>query len=210
MLRDSTDSITLKHVRSLVGKLADSQGDDIQLEEVPNYSKKNVNEKGQIRGHMEKAIHIAGLLLFVGFLLLILVPSSLATEFYKFENITDTYGWSTCDGLPWQIDDNSGFVGDSSLKSASIPGVGVSSICRDVRGPAIISFFWRKSGGNPNDKLIFIDNKDIKYDCDAQVWTSVKYTIFDSDSHTLKWKYEKQTLSNGTGFGFLDNIRIET
>ena len=54
------DSITLKQILSLVGKLDDSPGNDTPRERFRNYLRENVDEVGQVRDYVEESLRTAG------------------------------------------------------------------------------------------------------------------------------------------------------
>lgn len=60
MRKDSTDSITLKQILSLVGKLDDSPGYDTPRERFRSYLRENVNEVGQVRDYVEESLRNPG------------------------------------------------------------------------------------------------------------------------------------------------------
>ena len=87
--------------------------------------------------------------------------------FYNFE-FGEGSGWSRdCfGGHEWTLDLTQGHVSNGSMKSTDLGsetrtlGLGISDLCRNVTGPAYISFWW-KSETTPSgygDLGFFVDN----------------------------------------------------
>jgi hypothetical protein len=117
-------------------------------------------------------------------------------------------GWIlNCDGNSWRWD-ASGHDGIGSIRSSPIQGIGVSSICREVKGPSIIRFWW-KTDETPNDgsTFSFIDNKNISF-CNSNNWSEFIYPIDDNNTHKLQWKFLKSNSAVQQGAAWIDDFIV--
>ena len=95
----------------------------------------------------------------------------------------------------------SGLVGDSET----------SCFETSLTGPKNISFYWKVSSQEYGDYLRFyvddIQKEEISGDRD---WSEFRYTLEDSNAHTLKWCYEKNaSLSQGQDSAWVDAFTSE-
>ena len=128
-------------------------------------------------------------------------------EEYRFDASMGS-GWIlNCDGTSWRWD-ASGHNGNGSIRSSPIQGIGASSICREVKGPSIIRFWW-KTDETPNSgsQFSFIDNKNIFF-CNSNNWSEIVYPIEDNNSHKLQWKFLKSNSAVQQGAAWIDDLIV--
>lgn len=131
---------------------------------------------------------------------------------YNFE-ISVGSGWIDCGGSNWVIDTDEGYSSGKSFRSGEIDGIGVSSICRDVLGSAVISFAWKKgnlsvSDNNYADLLLFLDGNLIMK-CESSNWKQVKLHIPDG-SHRLSWELRKYSTGSSQNIaGWIGDFVVE-
>ncbi len=130
-----------------------------------------------------------------------LFTSVIYAEFYTFEDS----GWSSCRGESWMLDNSEGYSNNNSIKSGKIIGVGESSICRNVLGPATIDFCWKCKNG----RLLFLVDGKIKYECNSEDWSPRSYLIREDKFHTIEWRFWKIDVSVEDGAGWIDDVCIK-
>lgn len=147
----------------------------------------------------------------ISFFLLLILVSANSCENDSF----DAKYWKDCSGCNWQIDISEGHISPPSLSSASIENSGKSSICFEVKGPAIASFWWKidaKKGGLGQLSFWVNDTKNdtLKYVCDSDTWKYESYSLREKRNYTLKWEFIKfKSYPKNIGAGWIDEICIK-
>ncbi len=118
--------------------------------------------------------------------------------------------WRNCgSGSNWYPDISGDHL--NVLRSGPIECTGVSSICRDVNGPANVTFYWKSDVTNKDfgQLSFFVDN--IRYMCLSDNWVSMSYLIRDEGHHELKWEFRKiKCYPKNKGAGWIADVNIIT
>jgi len=155
--------------------------------------------------------HFSKILLFSLILLHSFLNISLAyNEVCSFESY-QSCGLYDCKGNSWYIDNSVGYPQSPSLHSGVIQNGGESSLCRNITGPATITFWWRADGINSRlGELFFLVDGLKKYVCTSTEWVNSSYTIRDNGNHTISWIYRKmRSYPEYLGGGWIDNLSID-
>lgn len=151
-------------------------------------------------------------IVFLLILLLISTGLSIASstkEVYDFEESIGS-GLINCGGSNWMIDPHEGYSSGSSLRSGKIEGIGISSICRDIDGPAYLGFYWKMSGIASIAELSFLVDGRKQMICQSLEWERMKYAI-PSGKHRISWEFRKVvSVIVPEVAGWIDDITIET
>ena len=121
-------------------------------------------------------------------------------------------GWIDCGGTGWHIDNNTDIGGTSSLKSIPIENSGISRICRVVKGPATISYWWKTDANSQGiGQLNFMVNGERMYTCDSSEWVPESYDLRYAGDYILSWELIKwKSYPEGAGFGWIKDICIKS
>ena len=129
-------------------------------------------------------------------------------EEYKFDESMGP-GWVlNCEGDPWRWD-ISGHDGEGgSIRSSPIYGIGSSSLCRDMKGPCIVRFWWKMDETpNSGSQFSFMDDKNI-FLCNSSNWSEFRYPIDDNETHKLKWRFLKSNSAVQQGAAWIDDFIV--
>lgn len=107
----------------------------------------------------------------------------------------------------WFCQKNYYHAGIDAAQSGDITDNQSSSFQTQVRGPGVLSFYWKVSSEANFDELRFIDNGEEKYDISGEVdWTRVTYDV-PCGVHTLQWAYVKDYVwYSGMDCGWVDLV----
>jgi parallel beta-helix repeat protein len=121
-----------------------------------------------------------------------------------------TYQWKDCDNNTWQENTSEGHISPPSLSSAPLANSGKSSICLDVFGPSMVSFWWKTDANKRNlGELSFWINESKRYICDSSTWKYESYSLREKGNYTLKWEFLKfKSYPKNVGRGWIDDIAI--
>ena len=143
------------------------------------------------------------------FILTQMVPLGISENSYH-----DFFGeneWEDCGGSIWNLDYATNHNNSSSLRSGPIENSGTSKICLKLRGPSMVSFWW-KSNINHNGigQLSFLVNGSRRYLCDSNDWKFESYSIRQDGNCTLTWELIKfKSYPKNAGAGWISDVRIE-
>lgn len=115
--------------------------------------------------------------------------------------------WQSGGYLPFFVDRQEFYYGDSSAKSGPIPDSQSSWIQTSIKGPGSLSFYWKVSSETGFDTFKFtingIRNAEISGNVD---WRNYSIQIPEGN-HTLRWTYAKDSAgSSGSDAGWLDKV----
>jgi parallel beta-helix repeat protein len=121
-----------------------------------------------------------------------------------------TYQWKDCNNNTWQENTSDGHISSPSLSSAPLENSGKSSICLDVSGPSMVSFWWKTDENKGNlGELSFWINDSKRYICDSSAWNYESYSLREKRNYTLKWEFFKfKSYPKNVGRGWIDDIAI--
>jgi len=116
-------------------------------------------------------------------------------------------------GHEWTLDLTQGHASNGSMKSTDLGsdtktlGLGVSSLCRNVTGPAYISFWW-KSETIPSryGELSFLVNGKQKPIYSSPNWTNHLYYLPDNKTYKIEWRYAQKNSRLKLGAGWIDDV----
>ena len=77
-----------------------------------------------------------------------------------------------------------------------------------VQGKGTLSFSWKVSSESSYDRLHFIvDGSEVSVISGEGNWATVTHDITSDGSHTIEWKYDKDSsVSNGSDCGWVDEV----
>lgn len=135
-------------------------------------------------------------------------------ECYSFED-SEGSGWNKeCFGPQWEWDSTNGHWSNHSMKSAELGattvGLWSSGICRDVKGPAEIAFWWKLNTTPPDSgKLQFLVDNSVKATISQNsCWTErPPYSIQDNKTHKVEWRFVMDSQLD-RGSGWIDDVCI--
>jgi hypothetical protein len=129
---------------------------------------------------------------------------------HDFED-ADLTGWKDCGGSSWYIDPSTTHGGEFSLRSGPIECTGISRICRDVKGPAEITFWWQCDPLRQGIVELTFMADDTRHVCDSAEWSPISYTVRDNKTHELIWEFRKiKCYPKNTGAGWIDDVCISS
>lgn len=125
-------------------------------------------------------------------------------------NEFSTYQWKDCNNNTWQENTSDGHISPPSLSSAPLENSGKSSICLDVFGPSMVSFWWKTDANKGNlGELSFGINESKRYICDSSTWKYESYSLREKGNYTLKWEFLKfKSYPKNVVKGWLDEVSI--
>lgn len=136
--------------------------------------------------------------------------------FFNFENGGDSCCSNDCfGGHEWILDTTQGYNSNFSMKSTNLGmetdtlGLGVSSLCKNVTGPAYVSFFW-KSETEPigyGDLSFFVDDNRKPF-ISSPHWTNQIYHLPNNKTYKIEWRYYQKNPGLKNGTGWMDNLLI--
>ena len=115
----------------------------------------------------------------------------------------------TCSGSANWIVDRSVYKSPNvSRKSGTISHDQSTSIKTTVTGPGTLSFYWKVSSETNYDKLfLYVDGTSITFISGTVDWQEYTYTITGSSTHTIEWRYSKDSNQNaGSDCGWIDDV----
>lgn len=135
--------------------------------------------------------------------------ASAGQEEHNFEIYRPSY-WYDCDGCGWKRDSSNGYVSNYSLRSGPIECIGTSSICKNVTGPAEITFDWMSDIAPRRGGLfLFLVDGEKMIEYNSYDWKHETYEIRDDKSHNIKFEFQKYRCEQQwVGSGWIDNFRI--
>lgn len=136
--------------------------------------------------------------------------SGCSGNLHGFENV-DLTGWQDCGGSSWYIDPDNGHESRFSLRSGPIECTGISRICREVQGPAEVTFWWQSAPLRQGTGELSFTVDGTRHVCNSAEWSPISYTVRDNKTHQLTWEYRKtKCYPKNTGTGWIDDICISS
>jgi hypothetical protein len=116
--------------------------------------------------------------------------------------------WTTGGSKTWFGQTAISYYDEDAARSRSLSDDQYSYILTSVTGPGTLSFYWKVSSELNRDLLWFyIDNTPQRWISGEVDWLQESYQI-DSGSHTLEWRYSKDSdTSSGMDAGWLDRVQ---
>lgn len=153
-------------------------------------------------------IVIKNILYIVGFLIYFSSCSTIAMDdSLSYMELHD--GWIDCGGSSWYQNKTLEQNNNSIFQSGPIENSGVSRICRVVKGPATVSFWWKTNANIELGQLNFLVNGEKTYLCDSK---NGKYEFFDlryEGNYILTWEFIKyRSYPQNYGSGWIGDIKI--
>ncbi len=147
-------------------------------------------------------------------ILFLLSSISLATgcdgTLHDFED-ADLTEWRDCGGSSWYIDPSIGHESKFSLRSGPIDCTGISRICREVKGPAEVTFWWQCEPLRQGIAELTFTADDTRRVCDSSEWSPISYTVRDNNTHQLIWEFRKiKCYPKNAGAGWIDDVCISS
>lgn len=130
-------------------------------------------------------------------------------DHYGFEGIEDL-DWFDCGGSEWFQDCSMGYNSNCSLRSGPIENEGLSSICKNITGPARVTFYWKSDSTiREGGQLLFMVDDDVKRVYDSYGWRHESYSIRGKGNHTIKWVFRKfRYFPQWKGVGRVDCVNV--
>lgn len=140
-------------------------------------------------------------------LMLFISPFAVSGHIFDFEDGMGS-GWNFGGDKCW-CPDSVGHDSNFSMKSGEIDCKGTSSIYRNVTGTGTnsirISFWWKKGGSAITNFTFSIDGR-VERTCYSYDWEQVVCDLpNDSETHELRWDFEKETC-HLQGSGWIDDV----
>jgi len=89
-------------------------------------------------------------------------------------------------------------------------GLGASSICRKVIGPASVSFWWKsKTMPSGYGDLSFLVDGEQKPIYSSSNWTHHLYYLPDNKTYKIEWRYTQGNAKMEFGVGWIDDVDIQ-
>ena len=138
------------------------------------------------------------------------LSSGCSGNLHGFED-ADLTGWEDCGGSSWYIDPAKGHESRSSLRSGPIECTGISRICREVQGPAIVTFWWQCGPLRQGIGELSFMVDDTRHVCSSAEWSPISYTVRDNKTHQMTWEYRKiKCYPKNAGAGWIDDLCISS
>jgi hypothetical protein len=129
---------------------------------------------------------------------------------HDFED-ADLTEWEDCGGSSWYIDPSTGHESKFSLRSGPIDCTGISRICREVKGPAEVTFWWQYEPLRQGIAELTFTADNTRRVCDSSEWSPISYTVRDNNTHQLIWEFRKiKCYPKSTGAGWIDDVCISS
>ena len=112
------------------------------------------------------------------------------------------------DEKPWFVDAGI-FVSEPGAARSGLIGDSELTVLRTVvQGKGTLSFSWMVSSESSYDRLHFIvDGSEVSVISGERGWATVTHDITSDGSHTIEWKYDKDSsVSNGSDCGWVDEV----
>lgn len=138
------------------------------------------------------------------------LSSGCSGNLHGFED-ADLTGWQDCGGSSWYIDPAKGHESRSSLRSGPIECTGISRICREVQGPAEVTFWWQCGPLRQGIGELSFMVDDTRHVCSSAEWSPISYTVRDNKTHQMTWEYRKiKCYPKDAGGGWIDDLCISS
>jgi hypothetical protein len=121
----------------------------------------------------------------------------------------DTTSSFTTDGsADWSSQGAISYYDGDAAQSGHISANQKSSMQTTVSGAGTVSFYWKVSSELDYDYLEFFIDGELQDLISGEVdWQQMTYTITDSGSHTLEWRYFKdEAVTDGNDCGWVDKL----
>ncbi len=119
--------------------------------------------------------------------------------------------------LTWTVTGTPPFVGQTAVshdgvdaaRSGAIPDSGTTTFQTSIKGPGVLTFWWKVSSESGSDKLRFYINGSQQENISGEVgWTNRTYNIA-SGSNFVQWQYTKNSsVSAGQDRGWVDQVQF--
>ena len=138
------------------------------------------------------------------------LSSGCSGNLHGFED-ADLTEWQDCGGSSWYIDPAKGHESRSSLRSGPIECTGISRICREVQGPAEVTFWWQCGPLRQGIGELSFMVDDTRHVCSSAEWSPISYTVRDNKTHQMTWEYRKiKCYPKDAGGGWIDDVCISS
>lgn len=121
----------------------------------------------------------------------------------------EAFDWQNDATRPWYVVNQNSYEGQYCANSGSIGNYESSSltITSEFNQAAEFSFYYKVSSEDSYDFLYFYVDNEMKDRWSGEVgWTMASYSI-PAGTHTLKWKYEKDSsMEGGSDCAWIDNV----
>ena len=121
----------------------------------------------------------------------------------------EAFDWQNDATRPWYVVNQNSYEGQYCANSGSIGNYESSSltITSEFNQAAEFSFYYKVSSEDSYDFLYFYVDNEMKDRWSGEVgWTRASYSI-PAGTHTLKWKYEKDSsMEGGSDCAWIDNV----
>jgi poly(beta-D-mannuronate) lyase len=121
--------------------------------------------------------------------------------------------------LIWTVTGTPPFVGQTAVthdgvdaaRSGAIPDGGTTAFQTSLRGPGVLTFWWKVSSELGSDKLRFYINGSQQENISGEIdWTNRSY-ILPTGSNFVQWQYTKNSSgSAGQDRGWVDQVQFST
>jgi RHS repeat-associated protein len=101
------------------------------------------------------------------------------------------------DDANWVSTTDEPYYGNDCARSGTISDSQKATMQTTVEGPGTISFYWKVSTSSSDRLRFFVDDSMKLYVGGDQNWTLFTYDVTTMGSHTLKWRYHKDSSGSG-------------
>jgi len=117
----------------------------------------------------------------------------------------------TAGAVPWACVSDVAHDGSDAAASGATPVNGESYFETTLTGPGVVSFWWKVSSEQDNDRLRFYLDGVAQFGISGEVdWEGRTFNV-PAGTHTLRWRYSKNaTLTNGQDRAWVDQIVYES
>ena len=118
--------------------------------------------------------------------------------------------WRTGGGAGWSGQNIFTYYGGSAAQSGAISDGQTSWIQTAIKGPGLLSYYWKVSSEYSNRLKFYIDDEEQGAINGKVDWQQKSYMI-SQGSHILRWNYEKDSsYSSGSDAGWLDKVEYKS
>ncbi|KAF5059726.1 PKD domain protein [anaerobic digester metagenome] len=118
-----------------------------------------------------------------------------------------TLPWTTDSDAEWTVDRAVAHDDRSAARSGAIGGLAASNLSTSVKGPVIVSFWWKVSSETDFDYLrLLVDGVESAAITGEVDWSRHQFAL-PSGQHTLTWRYAKdEAARSGRDAGWVDQV----
>ena len=121
----------------------------------------------------------------------------------------ESFIWDVAGDAPWFGQSEVTIDGSDALQSGSVGNLQISTFSTTVKGPLVLSYWWRVSSEDNFDFLqLRMDSILLGEISGERAWRQIILTVPEGD-HELEWSYVKDSgLSAGQDAGWIDRVKI--